>query len=82
MEVVSELTTSAFLALLRRFIASRRIPTQIYSDCGTNFQVATTKLRHLLSDPVAQNIISNTVPSQCHFNTPAVSTLEVVEGSC
>ena len=39
-EVVTSLTTEAFLAALRRFIAHRGKPRTIYSDNGTNFQRA------------------------------------------
>jgi len=46
-EVFSDLTTSAFLASLQRFIARRGIPSEIYSDCGTNFQGASSELRRL-----------------------------------
>ncbi|CAH4033564.1 unnamed protein product [Pieris brassicae] len=37
LEVVSDLTTSAFLAALKRMAARRGIPEHIYSDNGTNF---------------------------------------------
>lgn len=37
LELVSDLSTEAFLAALRRFSARRGKPTQIYSDNGTNF---------------------------------------------
>jgi hypothetical protein len=39
-EVVTSVTTEAFLAALRRFIARRGIPRIISSVNGTNFQVA------------------------------------------
>ncbi|XP_060855180.1 uncharacterized protein LOC132932844 [Metopolophium dirhodum] len=70
-EVVSDLTTSAFLAALKRFIARRGIPLEIYSDCGTNFQGAASELRRLWSDPEAQNSVSNAVQCRWHFNPPA-----------
>ncbi|XP_035228751.1 uncharacterized protein LOC118200871 [Stegodyphus dumicola] len=40
LEVVSELTTEAFLACLRRFIARRSKPAVIWSDNATNFKGA------------------------------------------
>ncbi|GFW11040.1 integrase catalytic domain-containing protein [Trichonephila clavipes] len=40
LEVVSDLTTEAFLACLRRFIARRSKPSVIWSDNATNFKVA------------------------------------------
>lgn len=39
-EVVSDLSTPAFIAALHRFISRRGIPAHIYSDCGTNFHPA------------------------------------------
>jgi hypothetical protein len=43
-EVVTSLTTEAFLAAMRRFIARRGKPRTIYSDNGTNFQGAANQL--------------------------------------
>ncbi|GFT45815.1 integrase catalytic domain-containing protein [Trichonephila clavipes] len=40
LEVVSDLTTEAFLACLRRFIAKRSKPSVIWSDNATNFKGA------------------------------------------
>ncbi|GFW40573.1 uncharacterized protein TNCV_4824091 [Trichonephila clavipes] len=46
LEVVSNLTTEAFLACLRRFIARRSKPSVIWSDNATNFKGA----RNILSE--------------------------------
>ena len=46
-EVVTSLTTEAFLAALRRFIARRGKPRTIYSDNGTNFQGAANELHEI-----------------------------------
>ena len=46
-EVVSDLTTDAFLACLRRFIARRGLPTRVYSDNGSNFVGAKRKISRL-----------------------------------
>ena len=43
-EVVTSLNTEAFLAALRRFIASRGKPKRIYSDNGTNLRDAVHQL--------------------------------------
>lgn len=40
LELVSDLTSIAFLAALRRFISRRGLCINIYSDCGTNFKGA------------------------------------------
>ncbi|XP_029162386.1 uncharacterized protein LOC114936252 [Nylanderia fulva] len=46
-EVVSDLTTDAFLAALKRFISQRGCPTSIFSDNGTNFKGASRQLAQL-----------------------------------
>ncbi|XP_015189653.1 PREDICTED: uncharacterized protein LOC107073478 [Polistes dominula] len=46
-ELVSDLTTDAFLAAFRRFVSRRAVPTHIYSDNGTNFVGANNQLREL-----------------------------------
>lgn len=47
LELVTALSTPAFMASFRRFISRRGIPEQIYSDCGTNFKGAANHLREL-----------------------------------
>ena len=47
LEVVSDLTTDAFIAALRRFVARRGKPTQIWSDHGSNFVGADRELREM-----------------------------------
>ena len=39
-ELVSDLTTEAFLAALRKFFSRRGLSSDIYSDNGTNFMGA------------------------------------------
>jgi hypothetical protein len=46
-ELVTSLTTEAFIAALRRFIARRGKPRTIYSDDGTNFQGAANQLHEI-----------------------------------
>ena len=48
LELVSELTTEAFIATLRRFIGRRGLPSKIWSDHGTNFVGAEREIRDLL----------------------------------
>ena len=48
LELVSDLTTSAFLAALRRFIGRRGIPSTIWSDHGSNFVGAEREIRELV----------------------------------
>ncbi|UYV63047.1 hypothetical protein LAZ67_2002938 [Cordylochernes scorpioides] len=47
LELVTSLSTEAFIQALRRFIARRGRPTVIYSDNGTNFVGANNVLRAL-----------------------------------
>ena len=46
-EVISDLTTSAFLAGMLRFVSRRNRPHTIYSDNGSNFVGAKNQLRDL-----------------------------------
>lgn len=67
LELVSDLTSDAFIAALRRFIARRGKPSLIRSDNGTNFVGANTELKQLaefLEDQKVQNIISKFCTSQ------------------
>ena len=61
LELVSDLTTEAFIAALRRFIARRGYPTSIWSDHGSNFVGAKGELKALqglLSNRITQGAIS------------------------
>ena len=60
LEVTSDLTTSAFIACLRRFISRRNCPKTIHSDNGSNFVGARNELQDLyqfLADDNTNNII-------------------------
>jgi Integrase core domain. len=46
-EIVSDLSTEGFLAAMRRFVARRGIPSDVYSDNGTNFVGANNTLKEL-----------------------------------
>ena len=46
-ELVSDLTTEAFLSTLHRFIARRGLPSLVWSNHGTNFIGARRELKEL-----------------------------------
>lgn len=71
LEVVSDLTTSSFLASLDRFVARRGIPTDIYSDCGSNFLGASKQLHELFKDSSTRHQVSSAVSCTWHFNPPS-----------
>ena len=67
LELVSDLTTDAFVSALRRFIAHRGKPKLIWSDHGTNFIGAQKDLKQLaefLESQRVQNIVSRFCTSQ------------------
>ena len=47
LEVVTAMTTEAFLAALKRFTSRRGLPTDIYTDNGGNFRGAANDLKEL-----------------------------------
>lgn len=47
LELVTDLTTSAFLNTIKRFISRRGLPNNIYSDNGRNFVGANTEIQKL-----------------------------------
>lgn len=71
LEVVSELSTPAFLAALNRFVARRGLPCDIYSDCGTNFIGAAKHLRALLNDTATRDQLVSVIHCNWYFNPPS-----------
>lgn len=65
LELVSDLTTSAFLAALRRFISRRGRVSVIHSDCGTNFVGAAKYLHEVFAQATIEEKI------EWRFNPPA-----------
>ncbi|XP_008189193.1 uncharacterized protein LOC103311377, partial [Acyrthosiphon pisum] len=70
-ETVTELSTEAFLAAFDRFIARRGVPTDVYTDCGTNFVGAERHLQTLLGLEKEKNVVINDTTCNWHFNPPA-----------
>jgi hypothetical protein len=75
-ELVSDLTSKAFIAALSRFVSRRGHCQNIYSDNGTNFvgaQKELSQLYELLKDSVQQEAICNALTPmkiQFHFIPP------------
>ena len=64
LELVSDLTSDAFIGAFRRFIARRGRCTDLYSDCGTNFVGANKVVLQY-----AKNAASS-LELKWHFNPP------------
>lgn len=76
-ELVSDLTSSAFLAALNRMAARRGTPRHLYSDNGTNFVGANRQLveqyeeiEHIYKGDQLQREIAE-MRIEWHFNAPA-----------
>lgn len=79
LELVSDLSTSAFLAALRRMIARRGKPGHIYSDNGTNFVGASRvldremeELKHTFNQEFMAEVAEMEI--NWHFNAPSWPT--------
>lgn len=71
LELVTNLSTDAFLAAFDRFVARRGIPAAVYSDCGTNFVGASKRLFDLVNDPKNREQLSSAIACSWHFNPPS-----------
>lgn len=54
-ECVDGLTTDAFLAAFRRFVSRRGLPSDVYSDNGTNFVGAANEIERQFNQTIHQN---------------------------
>lgn len=74
LEAVSDYSTDAFLAALRRFSSRRGLCRDIYSDCGTNFVGADAQLRSMFRTTAkpATDLVAHLANegTQWHFNPP------------
>ena len=70
LEYVDDYTTSSFLAAFKRFASRRGLPTDIYSDNGTNFHGAERELKQAFQAVCKDKILKNTLikdGSNWHF---------------
>ncbi|KAL0883539.1 hypothetical protein ABMA27_015693 [Loxostege sticticalis] len=76
LELVSDLTSSSFIAALRRMSARRGAPRHMYSDNGTNFVGANNTIQQEyfnLKQTMNENVYQNLADMQIewHFNAPS-----------
>jgi Family of unknown function (DUF5641)/Integrase zinc binding domain len=64
LEAVTDLTTEAFIATLKRFISRRGLPSTLYSDCGTNFVGARNELQTFLQSAEHNQQICDSMSSR------------------
>ena len=79
LELVSDLSTEAFIACLRRFIARRGKPSLLWSDHGSNFVGASRQIKELyelLQKPESRNHISLCRASTGNLSQRELLTLE------
>lgn len=73
LEIVSDLTTEAFIAAFNRFASRRNTPQHMYSDNGSNFVGADRYLQTIIKNSVRNGQISRALSIQnvqWHFNPP------------
>ena len=68
LEIVTSLSTPDFIACLRRFIARRGLPSDFFSDNGTNFVGASNELRKLLEFVKTENVKNFVAENNCKWN--------------
>lgn len=76
-EVAEDLTTDSFLAALSRFSNRRGAPTDLYTDCGTNYVGADNELKRIVKE-LNENLHALPQPTGLadfprttfHFNPP------------
>jgi len=67
LEIVSDLSSDIFLGALNHFVARRGLPSDIYSNYGTNFIVASKRLSQLFALQKTQHESSSQLPCSWHF---------------
>ena len=68
LEIVTSLSTPDFIACLRRFIARRGLPSDFFSDNGTNFVGASNELRKLLELVKTESVKNFVAENKCKWN--------------
>ncbi|CAG7827671.1 unnamed protein product, partial [Allacma fusca] len=74
LEVVTSLTSEAFMTVLKRFISRRGLPSDIYSDCGKTFVGSNKELQKYWKVQALQHAVGSFLAEKqisWHFNPPA-----------
>ncbi|XP_035230645.1 uncharacterized protein LOC118202587 [Stegodyphus dumicola] len=71
---LSECQEQSFIAALKRFVSRRRNPTEVHSDCGTNFIAADKELKRVINSLKENELVNkycSTEGIKWIFNPPA-----------
>ena len=82
LELVSDLTSDAFIAALKRFIARRGIPDQIFSDNGTNFRRASSTNYTNVCSPRVLSSPPRILPVPKALNGPLFLPQHLISAAC
>lgn len=70
LKIVTEFSSKTFLAASDRFTSRRGIPTNVYTDCGTNYVDAAKQMKTLLDTNNVRQTITSQIQCEWHFNPP------------
>ncbi len=82
LELVTDLTSEAFIACLRRFVSRRGLPKLIWSDNGTNFVGACRQIKELYTFLESCQRLSDKAARRVEVYSPAHPTLLRTLGGC
>lgn len=74
LEVVSDYSSTAFIAAFKRFVSRRGIPARMHSDCGTTFKGADNELQRAFINACTSTDFKDFLTQDrisWHFNPPA-----------
>lgn len=78
LDVLTSIDADSFLMALRRFIARRETPAELYSDQGTNFKASDKELQEAFTTMSADlQLLLGLHKIHFHFNPPAAPHLVV-----
>ena len=81
LELVTDLTSDAFLACLRRFVARRGLPSLLWSDHGSNFIGANRQLKEMFSFLESKRSFLSSVQQDIYSGNSSHNTHPISEAS-